>query len=393
MALGGIAATAGVGQLLSLAGCASRHLLQGVQPDRPVLADLHVHAMINRWNRQNPMAVKYPGLAYAAEKLANKSGMDWKDCHRTGIDLICVAHFNVFDEWLSMPTDSNPEAPANTVRMLDHLEQALQGKIGRWAALARNHRELETLLSVSKRSPEYRMAVVHTLEGGHALGGDLAALEMFADRGVALITLTHFFNKGIASAANAFPFFPDAGSDWANQGLSEFGRDVILEMERLGIIVDLIHASSTAVEDILKMASRPLVASHAAARTLADHPYSLYDEHIEQIARDGGLVGVIIDPYLLSNYASLGEADKKGTLRDTVRNVRHIVKLCGTHKHVGIGSDFAGFINPPKEMSRLSQVDRLRRLLLDEFGDKTIVADIMANNVINFLKQNWRSGL
>ncbi|MDH3892814.1 MAG: membrane dipeptidase [candidate division Zixibacteria bacterium] len=393
LALSGLAGATGIGQLLSVGCRASRHLLEGVRPDRPVLADLHVHSMINQWNRQSALGVKYPLVAGIAEKFANKSGMEWEDCHAAGVDLICVAHFNVFDEWLSMPTDPNPEAPANSLRMLDHLERALQGPDGRFAKMAYNHDEMTSLLDVPKTSDAFRTCVVHTLEGGHALGGDLGAVETFAKRGVALITVTHFFNKGIASAANSYPFFPDAGAGWDNQGLTAFGREVIREMEDCGILVDITHAPAASVADILHCARLPLVATHVGARTLSDHPYSLYDEHIEQIAHDSGIIGVIIDPYLLSNYASIGEADHWGTLSDTVRNIRHIVKLHGTHKHVGIGSDFAGFINPPKEMTRLSQIDQLRRLLLDEFGDESVVADILARNAINFLKENWRSGL
>jgi membrane dipeptidase len=349
--------------------------------------------MVNEWNRISPMGLEYPAIASVAAKFFNKTGMDWKKCHEAGIDLICVAHFNVFDEWLSMPTDPNPGAPANTHRMLDQLEEHLQGSAAPYARLAKNSYELKKLLSISKTSPEYRIAVIHTIEGGHTLGGNIRVLETLAKRGVAMITLTHFFNKGIASAANSYPFFPDANSSWPHQGLSGFGRDVIKEMERLGIIVDVIHATETAIKDILKVSSRPLVASHASARTLGDHPYSLYGEHIQQIASDGGIIGVIIDPYLLSNYSKLHLAEAKATLHDVVRTIRHITKLCGSHKHVGIGSDFAGYISGPTDMSRLSQIGRLRSLLLTEFGNEQVVEDILANNVINFVISNWKSGI
>jgi microsomal dipeptidase-like Zn-dependent dipeptidase len=378
--------------MLSAIGCATKRFLRTDRSYPRVLADLHVHAMVNEWNRISPLGIDYPAIASVAAKFFNKTGMDWEKCYEAGIDLICVAHFNVFDEWLSMPTDPNPGAPANTHRMLDQLEEHLQGSAAPYARLAKNSHELRKLISISKTSPEYRIAVIHTIEGGHTLGGNIRVLETLAKRGVAMITLTHFFNKGIASAVNSYPFFPDANSSWPYQGLSEFGRDVIKEMERLGIIVDLIHATATAIEDILKVSSRPLAASHASARTLGDHPYSLYDEHIQQIARDGGIICVIIDPYLLSNYAKLHLAEAKATLRDVVRTIRHITKLCGSHKHVGIGSDFAGYISGPTDMSRLSQIGRLRSLLLTEFGNDQVVEDILANNVINFLLSNWQSG-
>jgi membrane dipeptidase len=273
--------------------------------------------------------------------------------------------------------------------MIDLLESELVSEVPAYAQLATSPDQLQRLLAVPKNNPEWRIAVVHTIEGAHALGGRLDLLEPLARRGVAMITLTHFFNKGVASSANAYPYFPDANSSWPTVGLSGYGRELIAEMERLGIIVDVIHATSTSIGDILKVATRPVVASHSSVRALSDHPYGLIDEHIEEITHRGGLIGVILDPYLLSNYGTLHDADSQGTLRDVVRTIRYLVKLVG-HEHVGIGTDFAGFIGPPRDMNRLSQIGRLRAMLLEEFGDEKVVTDILANNAIRFLLQNWR---
>jgi microsomal dipeptidase-like Zn-dependent dipeptidase len=273
--------------------------------------------------------------------------------------------------------------------MLDLLENELVSEVAACAQLAANPDQLQRLLAVPKESPEWRVAVVHTVEGAHALGGRLDMLEPLARRGVAMIGLTHFFNKGVASSANAFPYFPDANSSWPTLGLSGYGRELMAEMERLGIIVDVIHATSTALDDILTAATRPMVASHSSVRTLADHPYGLIDEHMEEIAHRDGLIGVILDPYLLSNYATLRDAEAQGSLRDVLRTIRYLVKLVG-HEHVGIGTDFAGFVGPPKDMNRVSQIGRLRAMLLEEFGDEKIVTDILANNAIKFLIQNWQ---
>jgi len=359
-----------------------------------VFADLHVHAMMNEWISQTPPAVEFPAVGKLAKKFLNPTKFSWNECHRAGIDVLCVTHFNVFDEWLSMPTDPNPEAPANTIRMMDMLEDELNGTMAPYARLARNAAELESMLAVPRRSEEYRIAVVHTVEGGHALGGDIGAVELFARRGVALMTITHFFNKGISSAANAFPFFPDENSRWPHQGLYRFGLDVIKEMERLGMIVDVTHATNTAMDDILRHACKPLVATHTSARTLADRPYCLLDEHIQEIAKRRGLIGIILYPYDLSNYANDRMAEKKGTLLDVARVVRHVAKICGTHTCIGIGSDFCGYIKGPKDMMKLGEIDKLRRTLLDEFDkDEKIVEDIMANNVIHFLRNNWKTGI
>ncbi len=382
------------GSLGSLLGCASTGPRGAAFPARRrLLADLHVHPMINAWNRNTPLGIKYPLWVKLAEKVANPTGLTWENCHRAGIDLLCAAHFNVLDEWLSMPTDPNPEALTNTLRMMDMLEQELAEKAALYARLARNHKELKQLVNTSKGSSEYRVAVVHALEGGHALGGSLSGLNVLANRGVALIGLTHFFNKGIASAANAYPYFPDANSAPANQGLSEFGEQVIGKMEELGIIVDLTHGTSTAVEEVLHVARKPLVATHSSVRTLGDHPYSLPDEQIQEIVQRGGMVGIILYPFILSNYGNIQLAHDYGSLKDVVRTIRYVYKITGSHKGIGIGSDFSGFITGPKEISCLGEIGRLRQMLLDEFdGEEQIVDDIMAQNVIDFLLENWKSG-
>ena len=160
-------------------------------------------------------------------------------------------------------------------------------------------------------------------------------------------------------------------------------------MERCGIIVDVTHLATTALVNVFQVATKPFIASHSSARVLGDHAYSFFDEHIVEMSHRGCLLGVILAPHLLSNYGDEKSTYKYGSLRDVVRTVRHVVKICGTHKHVGIGSDFGGYISGPRDMSCLGQIDLLRQLLTDEFGDPDIVADIMANNVIRFLLEHW----
>ena len=385
-----------LGSLKSLAGrtLASSQKISFPQHRFRVLADLHAHPMLNDWVRRSPLGVKSPRLAAIVEKVANVTSVKWKTCHQAGIDLVCAAHFSVFDELASMPTDPNPEAPANTLRMMDLMEEELAGPAAPYARLVRNHLELRELLKIRRGQKDFCVAVLHAVEGGHALGGSLEPLSVFAQRGVAYITLTHFLYKGIATSAVSFPFFPDMESRWPNQGLTEFGVEVIKEMEKLGIIADIKHCTSTAVEDVLRVTTKPIAATHSSVRTLADHPYSLFDEHIQEMARRGGIIGVFLSPFSLSNYSNPQIAKDYGTLGDVIRTIRHITKICGTHKHVGIGSDFAGYVSGPKEMADLGEIDILRKKLLVEFdNDEAVVEDIMANNAIEFILKNWRFGI
>ena len=356
---------------------------------RMVLSDLHVHPLLDKWIRSSPLGKQYPLISQVTSKMLNKTSMDWERCYDAGINMLCAAHFNPFDEFASMPTDLNPDAPRQTIRMLDMLEDEINENALKYAKLVTNSADLEDALKIRPNDPNFRVAVVHAIEGGHALGGKIEALDKFAERGVAMITITHFFTKGVGSSANSLPFFPDHGAPPPVQGLSDFGRKMIIRMEELGIIVDIAHATSTTVTGILENSSRPLVASHISARTLGDHPYSLYDEQIKEIASRGGIIGVILMPYWLSNYSNVHMSDKYGSLKDTVRTIRHISKICSTHKCIGIGSDFAGYIPGPKEMQKLSDIHKLRQLLQKEFDNDDIVEDILGKNVAEFFINHW----
>jgi membrane dipeptidase len=162
-------------------------------------------------------------------------------------------------------------------------------------------------------------------------------------------------------------------------------------MERLGIIVDVTHMTPTALTALFEWTKRPFIASHSSARALGDHPYSFYDEHIQEISSRQSIMGVVLYPYLLTNYSRHELAKQTGSLRNVVRTVRHIVKICGSHRHVAIGSDFGGYIQGPQEMTCLGQIQLLRQLLMEEFDeDEAVVEAIMAGNVIRFLRENWR---
>jgi len=360
-----------------------------------VLADIHNHTVQNYWLRKTPLGVKSPMLADFAQDVFDKTSTTWQSSYEAGIDLICTTHFNLFDEWITMPSDPNPSAPANAFRMMDLLEKELGGPSSKYAGLIRTPEDFKNHFNENyiKNDPDYRIAVLHSLEGGHALGGSLEPLKEFARRGVALITIGHFYNKGIATAPNAFPFFPDANSLRPNQGLSSFGKEVISEMERLGIIVDVTHATSAALDDILTVSTKPLIATHISARTLGDHAYSFYDEHIQEIVNRGGMIGIPIYPYILSNYANIKQAEEHGSLRDVVRTIRYVIKISGSSKNICIGSDFGAYIPPLTDMNCLCQVEMLRKLLLDEFGSEEIVEEILAKNVIGFIRNNWKRNI
>jgi microsomal dipeptidase-like Zn-dependent dipeptidase len=174
------------------------------------------------------------------------------------------------------------------------------------------------------------------------------------------------------------------------------GREVIGELQKHGILIDIAHATPPMVQDVLDCTEdthAPIVASHVSAYDLGDHPYSLRTEHMKRITARNGLIGVILMPHWLSNYTSTALAEKYGGLDDVVRTIRYVYKVCGTHKCIAIGSDFAGYITGPRDLDDLSRISELRRKLEVEFASESnrdeIVNDIMAGNAIRLFTTEW----
>lgn len=163
------------------------------------------------------------------------------------------------------------------------------------------------------------------IENGYAIGKDITNVSRFKEMGVSYITLCHNGNNDICDSAKGTP---------EHNGLSGFGRQVVTEMNKLGIMVDVSHTSEKTVHDVLELSQTPIIASHSSARALCDHPRNLTDEQLKAIAAKGGVVQVCIYPGFLS-------LNQGATIHDVIRHIDYMVKLIGAD-HVGIGTDFNG---------------------------------------------------
>lgn len=172
-----------------------------------------------------------------------------------------------------------------------------------------------------------KKAIMPVIENGYAIGRDLSLLRTFKEMGVGYITLCHNGDNDICDSASK--------SNNEHNGLSEFGKDVVREMNRLGIAIDVSHAGDKTIQDVLKISKAPIIASHSSVRAICNHPRNLPDELICEIASKGGVIQVC----LYSGF--LNEESKKATIKDAADHIDHIVKLVGVD-HVGIGSDFDG---------------------------------------------------
>jgi membrane dipeptidase len=165
------------------------------------------------------------------------------------------------------------------------------------------------------------------IENGHAIGDSLPMLQEYYEKGVRYITLCVLHNNFICDSSTD----PD---DPVDNGLSDFGKMVVAEMNRLGIMIDVSHVSENSFFDILSITNTPVIASHSGVRPLRDHPRNLSDDMLEALAMNGGVLQVcFVGPYLVP--------DPPASVSDLVDHIDYAVNLVGID-HVGIGSDFDG---------------------------------------------------
>ena len=179
---------------------------------------------------------------------------------------------------------------------------------------------------ILKLKQKQKKAILMGVENGYAIGKKLSNLSMFKEMGVSYITLCHNGDNDICDSARG-------KGEW--NGLSPFGREVVKEMNRLGIMIDLSHASEKTFYDVLECSTQPVIASHSAAKALCDHPRNLTDEQIVALADRGGVIQLCL------YKGFINQDSEKASLSDAIRHLEHLIRLAGV-EHVGIGSDFDG---------------------------------------------------
>ncbi len=254
-----------------------------------------------------------------------------------------------------------------------------------------------------------KVASLIGVEGGHAIDNSLEKLRRLFQLGARYMTLTHSDSLDWA----------DSCSDVAKcGGLSEFGRAVVQEMNRLGMMVDISHVSPETMQAALDSSAAPVIFSHSSARSVADHPRNVPDEILKQLPADGGLVmvnfysGFVVPASaentrrmfehareLRAKYGDDEEAIRKettayrvrypvlpGTVQDVADHIDHIVKVAGI-EHVGIGSDFDGISTVPKQLEDVSMYPVLTQVLLDRGYSESDIHKIMSENILRVMRQ------
>jgi microsomal dipeptidase-like Zn-dependent dipeptidase/gamma-glutamyl-gamma-aminobutyrate hydrolase PuuD len=248
--------------------------------------------------------------------------------------------------------ERTPEALAAANRkahaILDEIERRV-GALQEYIEIARTPDDLYRLKAAGKK------AVMMGVENGYAIGLDLTQVEAFRRRGVVYMTLCHNGNNDICGSAR----YNDE-----QLGVSPFGAQVIEEMNRVGMMVDLSHAGERSFYDALEMSRTPIVCSHSSARALCDHPRNLTDDQMRALARKGGVAQVTL-------YSGFLRKEGEASIVDAMAHLRHMVDVMGVD-HVGIGTDFDGDggICGCKDASELIQLTR--RMLSEQFTQEDI---------------------
>ena len=235
------------------------------------------------------------------------------------------------------------------------------------------------------------ITLLHSIEGGHVLGGRIENVDRFFQRGVCLITLAHFYRNEAVSPVEGIPHdlwlkrigcFKEPKD--LTQGLSEFGKEVVEKMLDLGILLDLTHSTPQARREIYELCGkrRPLLFTHVGVSELADYPMNPTDEEIRKIADTGGVIGVIFMGYWLSKTNPRGGVDL------AIDTMKHLLKVGGIDC-IGIGSDLDGFTNPLNNLKNASQMPRLNQSLLQSGFSETEIEKILGGNVLRVIEEGW----
>ncbi len=248
------------------------------------------------------------------------------------------------------------------------------------------------------------------MENGAPIQKDLSLLRLFYDMGVRYMTLTHSADNEICDSSSS------VNKRWG--GLSSFGKEVVKEMNRIGMLIDVSHISDDSFFDVIKYSSKPVVASHSCCRALADHPRNLSDEMIQAVASNGGVIQInFYPPFLDSDYAKVHqplldtyeELKKKmennpkeytGSFKSVekkllelerpsytrvVDHIDHVVKIAGVD-YVGLGSDFDGIEVTPAGLEGINKMPVITMELLRRGYKEESIRKILGLNFLRLLK-------
>ncbi len=254
-----------------------------------------------------------------------------------------------------------------------------------------------------------KIASLIGVEGGHSMENSLDKLRRLRELGVGYMTLTH---------SDTLAWADSATDEAKHGGLTEFGEEVVREMNRLGMLVDLSHVSPDTMRDALRVSKAPIIFSHSSARAVADHPRNVPDDILKLTAKNGGVVMVnfysgFIHPESARRRAKMFDVSRElhrqfpnekdfqaarkrwiadnpiesGDIYDVADHIEHIIKVAGI-EHVGLGSDFDGIDKAPKQLEDVSKYPVITQVLLDRGYSTKQIHQLMSGNILRVMRRS-----
>ena len=271
-----------------------------------------------------------------------------------------------------------------------------------------------TAADVQRAHRQHKIAALLGIEGGHAIEDSLRLLRRYYDEGVRYMTLTHSNSNHWADSSG------DANKP--NNGLSPFGREVVLEMNRLGMIVDIAHVADKTFWDALETSKAPIFSSHSSCRAISPVPRNMTDEMIQALAKKRGVIQInfscdflnaevakadeatadkrrALRDQLAQKYANdpdglrramreaqaaVGATSRRATLADVVAHINHVVAIAGVDA-VGLGSDFDGIGCAPEGLDSVDKWPNLTRALLEQGYTAAEIRKIYGGNTLRLM--------
>ncbi len=313
-----------------------------------------------------------------------------------------------FSIWI----DGRTMGPPAVQKALDQIDAVHEN-------VRRNSRDMvfcRTAAEVREAHKQGKIAALIGVEGGHMIGNDIRVLRMFGDLGVRYMTLSHFYNDEWADSSTDKP---------VHNGLTDFGKDIVREMNRQGIMVDISHVSDKTFYDALEVSKAPLIASHSSCRALCNHPRDMSDEMIKALAAKGGVIQINYEKSFIDQAykdasdklsggvvaivdqlkkvcgddqecfgRKMAEQEKQATAEGKlpqvsweriVDHIDHVVKLAGPD-HVGLGSDFDG-ASMPEGMEDCSKLPKITEALMRKGYSDDDIRKILGGNILRVMEQ------
>jgi membrane dipeptidase len=336
------------------------------------------------------------------------------EAHTYGqVDIPRMRTGHVGGVFFSIWTDSERFTPTEAIRRTLEQIDAVRREVARHPGEMAFATTAAEIVAAKKAG---RIAALMGLEGGHAIDSDLAVLRTYYQLGVRYMTLTH---------STATPWAGSSGKPADHDGLNEFGREVVHEMNRLGMMVDISHVSDKTFADAIAASSVPVIASHSSCRALCPQPRNMTDDMLRALAKNGGVIHInyyegFLEPGFndrlnaLKDLAAAEEANDKRTpkfgdrsatgpeerridaqrvaklgripLSQLLDHFDHAIKVAGVD-HVGLGSDFDGAnAQFPEDSEDISKIPNLVRGLMERSYSDDDILKILGGNTLRVMR-------